>query len=96
MLSLLADRKIEVYYTAMPESELTEGKMRPEVAAQLSDYLADLSRRHSNFHVLIKPFTFLPSGYFGDSEHLNAEGAKYWSPIVANRLAEADASKGQP
>lgn len=96
LLSLLAERNIDVFYTAMPESELTQAKMPPAVETQLSDYLADLSRRHANFHVLIKPFTFLPPSNFGDSEHLNDVGAKYWSAIVGKRLAEAVASTSRP
>lgn len=96
LLSLLAGRNIDVYYAAMPESDLTKAKMPKAVQTQLFDYLAEFARRHSNFKVLIAPFTFLPASYFGDSEHLNEGGAKYWSPIVAKRLAEADASRGIP
>jgi hypothetical protein len=80
----------------MPESELTQAKMPAAVQTQLSDYLAGLSQRHRNFHVLIKPFTFLPSAYFGDSEHLNESGAKYWSAFVAERLAQANALASRP
>ena len=83
-LALLAARHIPAYFIAMPINDATARKVRPEVRAGFTDYLARYAARYPNFHVIAPLMPAWPDRYFGDEfAHLNPMGAVVFSTQFA-------------
>ncbi len=89
LLELLRDSKVNVYFVTPPLNPATFEAMSPNVVVGFRRYIADLSARFSNFHVLGEVIYREAADHFGDSEHLNSKGATAWASSVGGLLAEA-------
>lgn len=89
VLTLLREHDIDAYFVTPPLNPATFEHMSPEVVASFKSMLADIAKRHSNFHVLGEAVIKRPADHFGDLEHLNTKGATAWSEEVRDLLVTA-------
>jgi hypothetical protein len=101
LLTLLSVRGVPVDFIAMPVNDATARAMSPRVMAGLAAYLAGVTARHANFHVVGGLLTAWPDSAFGDSfGHLNAQGAALFSDwfgrCLSLRMAGGEACPPAP
>jgi hypothetical protein len=92
LLDAYAARGIPVDFVAVPMNRATYDRMRADVVAGFQAYLDGLAAAHPNFRLLTGAVAALDDRYFGDSTHLNREGAELVSRRVEALLARSDAA----
>ncbi len=88
MLALLAERRIEVDFVAMPMNQATRQVVPSEVSEGFAAYLSSYAARYPNFHVIGDAMPDWPDRWFGDAfAHLNPAGAQRFSAQLAAWLS---------
>jgi hypothetical protein len=85
-IGLFKSNNIPVYFVAVPFNENTIAKLHRDFVDGFAGYLKNYELRYSNFHLLGDPFPALPWEDFGDSAHVNEQGALRYSDNVAALL----------
>jgi hypothetical protein len=86
LLTLFADKGIEVNFVPMPMSDLSYKGLPAGFRQDYTAYIDGFRQRHPNFHVTGDLIPVLPWKYFGDRNHLNRAGAEVWTGTVARTL----------
>jgi hypothetical protein len=88
MLSLLAQRGIEVDIVAMPINDATDKEVRADVREKFAAYIASYAARYSNVRLSGDAMPHWPDRWFGDNfSHLNRAGAQRFSAALATWLS---------
>jgi hypothetical protein len=94
MLDSFAAHGVGVEFIAVPMNQATFAKMDPSVVQAYESYLAGMAMRHANFKVDGPAIRPMDNRFFGDSTHLNLDGAALFSRQV-NRIVNHGAEAAQ-
>ncbi|MFO1027097.1 MAG: hypothetical protein U1E70_18130 [Acetobacteraceae bacterium] len=93
LLALLDLYGIETRFLTMPVNEATWSRLDPSVMRAYKAYLAGYAARYALFRIDDNLPSHWPDRFFGDQFcHLNPEGAKLYSALLAQRLQAAPPS----
>ncbi|HEX2942882.1 MAG TPA: hypothetical protein VHO91_17660 [Rhodopila sp.] len=93
LLALLDQRRIEVWFLAMPVNHATWDATRPALRTDFAAYLSAYAARYRHFHVAPDIMPSWPNRYFGDQFcHMNQAGARRFTAWLAQRLQAAPPS----
>ncbi|MDR3531724.1 MAG: hypothetical protein P4L90_14385 [Rhodopila sp.] len=95
-LDLFAAAGVRVLYVAIPVSESTVRAMKPKVAADFSQFLAQHTKKFSNLVVANPTTAAWPDDLFVDGSHMNERGAAILSERLAPCLSQWEKSPDRP
>jgi hypothetical protein len=93
-LSLYRSQHVPVYFLVAPHNEASEHLYCPGLGEAYAEYINRYLAQYPDFRILGDPFPSYPSQYFGDSFHLNKEGATKFSNLIAKLLNDARVEGG--
>lgn len=93
-LNLLKKENIPVYFYAMPINESSVPHLDPGVLKAYQDYLENLTKADSQFHILSSLRTVYPWKLFSDYAHLNQKGALRFNAEFAEILNRSEVPGG--
>ena len=87
LLTLCEANGIDTYIDQVPMNEASFNKLNPEFVKTYSEHLISIAENHPGCTVYTD-IPCYPDSYFGDSSHLNAEGAGVFSQEVTNKYMQ--------
>jgi hypothetical protein len=92
---LAARHHIEIVWLTLPEAQVFRDEFPgPERTAAYAPFVARMSARHPNLHVISSEIPVLPDRCFNDPWHMNAYGAWTFSDKAGRQLADWLAQHG--
>lgn len=84
LLELCRDEGIEVILEQLPMNETSYGILKPEFKAHYKEYMLQVARRYPEVTVNAGFYCY-ENAYFGDADHLNAEGCEVFTAYIREK-----------
>lgn len=88
IFSFLADKNFQVYVVGTPIQNNYLSLISDEQLINYQDFLNQLKQKYSNIQILELSKLKIPQNYFLDADHLNFEGAEYFTSFIKNEITE--------